>query len=94
MRISRKRVIEICNCLSNDKLKYELIVHQNLGNRKDYYYTYSIAIYGKINYYESHDGSIIGGDRKHKETVINNISLKQAYNYICRELEKKIESYK
>jgi len=43
-RVSRKMIDELLNIINNsyDDRRYELIINQNLGNRRDYWYTYGI----------------------------------------------------
>ena len=66
-RISRLKVEKLADCLG-----YRLVTHQWLGDRKDYYYMYSVVRDEKATY---------------KETLLSNKTLKATYDYLSDLLE-------
>ena len=64
-RVSRKQVKDILATISREDKSYCLVTHEHLGNAKQMSYKYSICVYD--------------GQRKRIETVIDNVSLKEAY---------------
>lgn len=64
-RVSRKRVEDILVTISRKDKNYCLVVHEHLGNAKQMSYKYSICVYDDR--------------RKRIETVIDNVSLREAY---------------
>lgn len=73
MRISYKRCTNLCTLLNDNNIIYEIIKHQNLGNRRDYFYTYSLGLYDN--------------EGRHIETVLHNTSLKSIHDYLCKKLD-------
>ena len=71
-RISRPCVERLAECL-----KLRLVTHQNLGNRKDYYYSYSV----------------VRDDEKgnYKETLLEDKELKEAYKFLGNLLDIECE---
>ena len=64
-RVSRKRVKDILTTISQKDKNYCLVVHEHLGNAQQMSYKYSICVYDDR--------------RKRIETVIDNVSLREAY---------------
>jgi len=87
MRISRKRVENILSVLSDNDKRYRLITHENLGDRKSVYYTYSVVIDKPVmsehNYYvKSYNMAI--------EKVVSNKTLKEIYEIVFQIMEETI----
>lgn len=94
LRISRKRVQNLLDIISNESEKLELVAHQHL-NRKNYWYSYSIILKEpKYTDFTVEDGELKVVTRdyptgwKYKETLLENTSLKEAYNFAYELFEK------
>lgn len=65
-RVSRVRVEKLAQALD-----YRLVTHQNLGDRRDYWYSYSLV--------KDENG-------RHKETVIEDTTLKYIYEWLMSQI--------
>ena len=93
-RTSRKSVEKILDVISDKSRKFELVVHQELGNRKNYWYSYSIVVkepkYTDLTFI---DGKLTVVKRnyatgwKYKETLLHTSSLKEAYDFAYKLLK-------
>lgn len=77
-RVSRKKVQDILTVISDKQTEYRLITHQMLGDRKDYWYQYSII---KDTYEIDKNYVTITrrGNRIDSEFIIKSVTLKEAY---------------
>lgn len=86
MRTSQKQVEKILSVLSNSNNVYRLVKYENLGNRANVYYTYSVVIDMPII---SENGYYIKDYKRAVERVISNKSLKEVYDTMFQIMQDK-----
>ena len=95
-RTSRKQVERICEACSDNNIKYELIISQQLGDRQDYWYTYGIKTmipkYTQVNFRtgEIETKSYQTG-WQYSETLVEGKSLKDVYQFMMNLMDAQLE---